>query len=587
MALIRNVTSLSNFFSNVEGSGFCARCILGASSKGMIHGQGGTNGSKTFWSNFTQDVGFWRSQMHFLFAVRTDEQTQQLLDYLNRCSCRIRDSRIREYHQIGRKTEEALLERTCVAEETQTPAIAFITDLFLNLVTVLESAHLKSIAKRTSTGHWPTCPEDLMPFGPEELVNSFIVWSRFIPDFVVFHAAALCAQFCGSILQPYITQPALTRCVVDAARRFFDRTWTAIVSRTPSRRRAMGKAFLHQIRTFLQYFSILFDPQPAERKMTMLDGYELKAIQVCSLLLYAAHDPRLLVTPREAATIRKGLAGQGSQFCFCIAVYIYPLPTVLLHPSIYKENQTVLPTAIEPPTEGTFEGLNEFSALTSDEQYPAFSEDELPEDDPEAAAALYASVAGMVVRHIRHVRFDMYCSARDCPNSIQSTGRSFQRCTACGVASYCNKLCQINSWKSEQFPHKNICRILKNLVSVAGSELLYKHPPGSTVTIRSMDELTMQVVEKWRQGEVPMSDLFTIAGWASHRMHSVSLPMRSEYEPGYEDYERKLPELSGRNRMLEAQPFILDPMATAQGYNSMINLFDQLSAGTTPMPLEP
>ncbi|KAF9476984.1 hypothetical protein BDN70DRAFT_896888 [Pholiota conissans] len=500
MALIRNIASLDNLFSNPKADGLCARCLLGASSKRAMHEQKVSTST-------TQYVGFWGAQMRFLFAIRTEEETRQLLSHFDRCTCRVRDSEIREYHRIGKKMEEALLARTCVAPDTQTPSIAFITHLFLSLLAVLENTNVKAVARRTSAGHWPTCPEDLMPFGPEELVNSFLVWSRFVPDLVLFHVAAVCARFCGSILKPYATKPALTARLIDGARELFDRTRKAIELEAPTKRRAMGKAYIDQVKAFLHYFNILYDGQPNEQKMTMLDGYEVKALQVCSLLLYAVHDPRLLLLKtQEAGPAKKLLENQASQFCCCIALYINPLPVNHTDPSLaYSLKVNVQETT------------NEGSATTVEH---SFSEDEVDYDG--------------------------------CPNSMQSTGKSFQRCSACNVASYCSPKCQSESWISSWFPHKDVCRVLKTLISVAGAELLFATSRAFNSS-RALDESAMVVARKWYREGVAISDLDVIGEWASHRMHPVPLPVREEYEPGYEDYEEIIGELCSKHGGLQAQ----------------------------------
>ncbi|KAF9480154.1 hypothetical protein BDN70DRAFT_640648 [Pholiota conissans] len=91
--------------------------------------------------------------------------------------------------------EEAILDRSQAAG--QTPAIALFISLFGNVSCVLRYARVKSVARRTAK-RWPSCPEDLMPFGPERLTECFSIWSRILPDTNVFFVAAQCIELCCS-----------------------------------------------------------------------------------------------------------------------------------------------------------------------------------------------------------------------------------------------------------------------------------------------------------------------------------------------------------------------------------------------------
>lgn len=79
--------------------------------------------------------------------------------------------------------------------------------------------------------------------------------------------------------------------------------------------------------------------------------------------------------------------------------------------------------------------------------------------------------------YMRMAKYTLRCSATFCLNSIQSTGREFQRCGKCGIALYCGKECQTSSWRDKDFPHKKICPILSELVEQSGGEdVIFKCP---------------------------------------------------------------------------------------------------------------
>lgn len=330
MSLVQTAKdSLSSLFENLEDTPFCARCLLGASQKGIMEAQLAV-GFKEFWAAITQDLRFWKSFMRFLFTPRTDSQTRTFLEQISHCSCRMSDRKIRGYHRFGRFLEQDLLARTCV--DIQTSPIAFITNLFRTLTGALEGAHLKAVAKRMAV-NWPTCPEDLMPFGPDKLIESIIMWSRFIPDIIVFRVASQCIRFCGALLIPSVIESGLTRHVVDAGRQLFDRTLTTLRLRAETRRKEMGHAFACQSEALLEYFIDFCEDQPIEKRMILYEKYELKATQIFAMLAYLADDPRLFVENRQSSTAR--LAYQAVGVYRALRHYIDPLPSLRLFPVVW------------------------------------------------------------------------------------------------------------------------------------------------------------------------------------------------------------------------------------------------------------
>jgi hypothetical protein len=163
-------------------------------------------------------------------------------------------------------------------------------------------------------------------------------------------------------------------------------------------------------------------------------------------------------------------------------------------------------------------------------------------------------MAEMAISHIRAARFDLYCSARNCPNSIQSTGRQFQRCARCNVAVYCGKNCQIDAWSAQQYPHRKICKILQSLVAIAGSELLFLCPRSADTTYYPKN-LSALVIKNWIQAKVAELEFLQIAGWGSYRMLPSVLPTRAEHALGFADYEEQLTELTRREGALPGTPF--------------------------------
>ncbi|KAF9480166.1 hypothetical protein BDN70DRAFT_877910 [Pholiota conissans] len=624
--------SLSGFFVNPENAPVCARCILGASTKGFKQGIQAV-GSKIFWSNFTQKLGYWRSQMQFLFAVRTEEETKTMLSRLNRCSCSMKDRRIVEYHRIGRLMEGDLYTRTYV--DGQTSAVYLITDMFCALSYALDLSHIRSVAKRTNT-KWPTCPEDLMPFGPENLAQSLVIWSRIIPNHIVITLAIQCIGLCGSLLVPSVISSGLTREVVDAGRRLFDITWETIRLRAERRRRGMGEAFADQVLPLKKYFFEFFSPLSVRQQAAALEGCELKAVQLFSLLAYAAEDPRLYTA--HPIDYKIELAERGLTLYRCLRLYVNPLPQVLIHPTIYdlcdlenssdeedegeggtgngqkEDHRCVHADENQEKSGGDGEGDDDdddgHEAEDENEDWDedevegeGESENEIYEDEGDSEEdsadevedkreqapttntknmALFAYVARPTVEHIRKARSTLYCSTQDCPNSIQSAGREFRRCVGCKVALYCSRKCQTEAWNAEQYPHKEVCKVLQKMIAVAGSELLFRHLECEHRGYP--DDLKSTVIARWWEGSVNIPDLVVIEGWASYKRLPASEFFKADCSPGYDDYDAIVRELSERDPAnLRPRYLTLESLASKKALENLKKSFKEMRTWSKTM----
>jgi hypothetical protein len=72
---------------------------------------------------------------------------------------------------------------------------------------------------------------------------------------------------------------------------------------------------------------------------------------------------------------------------------------------------------------------------------------------------------------MRHARSIQFCFAPGCPESAQSSGRVYMRCSGCRVVAYCSKACQKRAWTDEHVPHRNICKKMKQVYDVGGDYL--------------------------------------------------------------------------------------------------------------------
>ena len=141
----------------------------------------------------------------------------------------------------------------------------------------------------------------------------------------------------------------------------------------------------------------------------------------------------------------------------------------------------------------------------------------------------------------------MRCSASFF-NTIQSTGRDFQRCGRCNIALYCGRACQINSWEDDEFPHKLICTILRSLVERGGGEELVFRCPIPNDLQHFPSELSEIVVSNWENASMALeSPLERVTLWVNHLMTSRSVEKKSECAHGFDDYDALVADLAGAN----------------------------------------
>jgi hypothetical protein len=72
---------------------------------------------------------------------------------------------------------------------------------------------------------------------------------------------------------------------------------------------------------------------------------------------------------------------------------------------------------------------------------------------------------------MRHARTLQFCFAPGCPESAQSSGRVYMRCSGCRIVAYHSKECQARAWTLKQLPHRDICKKMKQVYDIAGNYL--------------------------------------------------------------------------------------------------------------------
>jgi hypothetical protein len=72
---------------------------------------------------------------------------------------------------------------------------------------------------------------------------------------------------------------------------------------------------------------------------------------------------------------------------------------------------------------------------------------------------------------MRHARSIQSCFMPGCPESAQSSGRVYMRCSGCRIVAYHSKECQARAWTHKSLPHRDICKKMKQVYDIAGDYL--------------------------------------------------------------------------------------------------------------------
>jgi hypothetical protein len=122
------------------------------------------------------------------------------------------------------------------------------------------------------------------------------------------------------------------------------------------------------------------------------------------------------------------------------------------------------------------------------------------------------NIAVGVWQMIRHSRHAHICYALDCTESLQTSGRMYQRCSGCLVVGYSSKECQRRAWKDPRAPHRNICKKLRRVVDAGKG-----HFEGEDC------EEWEAFVQGVKRAKIPDSELCEIFGWLDD-MNSLLSP---------------------------------------------------------------
>ncbi|KDR84125.1 hypothetical protein GALMADRAFT_133486 [Galerina marginata CBS 339.88] len=562
MALVPRETQMSvhQLFSQSDERVPCARYRLGRISSWLNDNK---TDNKTFTPAISKHFDFWNSLMQYIFADRTKEQVEQLLeDIISCCSCPFADPNMSKLHEAAKSTERFFTDRP--GSEGLHPAMGHILYYMNQIATVLPQAHIRPVSKGCSV-FWPPSPKELMPHGPEKLISSLIQWTRFTSVTAPYRLAGEFIRLGGSLVIPRLIEQGFAQYVVEAGRRLADYTSSALhnAGRLSNQSRlGLATALLSQAEDLIYYYTQAVEEQSfMDWKIFTLHACEIKTVQVFSLLAYIVSDPRLPFVPDHRAYLLSKLEIKGASIHRLAQVRIVTLPEFPVHPGIYR----IVGHTVEPPD--VIQRREEFAQRSTERLNSRFNALQLITEDTSSRllsnSMLNRQNVKTTVSYIRYARQELLCSAIGCPNTIHSTGKEFQRCARCNIVLYCGKDCQTVSWFAQPYPHKKICKILVKLIRTGGGEDLFFLAPRPEDPKYYPDELRNIIVDNWEAGGITNEEVSFIADWRLAVMMPVPLVALQEFEPGYDDYEALVEEFSQRDESLKAR-CIPQSMWTAQ-----------------------
>ncbi|KAJ7089367.1 hypothetical protein B0H15DRAFT_284696 [Mycena belliarum] len=370
---------------------------------------------------------FWTVMTRFLTVARDETQEIRFLFRFAGCfNCYTAPPRspyIAEFHRIaqmlypGIENSDGNFVMVCIHKMVST------------LNDCLAMANAVKVAQNAQARRWPTSTKDIMPYGGKTTTHMLLRWANYTEDiaFTAFGILGHIVKICGTLIIDDITANQ------DVGEVFVSTGWricrdaTKVLCTTDeddedySRKLAVAAEF-RQRATFAAGFLEAATMLAPEIFPALIAGREGKMVQLFSLILEVAHAYSVSADPTLDAQFESFNWSRFSEWACQILADHSDLQPLLgkLHRDIARSQRT-----IEDPLDTVYRVL----------------------------AAAKASAR---------------CHAPGCTESMASTGQEFKRCSACRVAGYCCKDCQIRAWKSNPNPHKRICAQIKALVDKGG-----------------------------------------------------------------------------------------------------------------------
>ncbi|PPR06587.1 hypothetical protein CVT24_001768 [Panaeolus cyanescens] len=471
----------------------------------------------------------WATMYNFLLAPRTDGQLKAVLRKLEKCTCKYDEFKFHaiyaDYLDSERKAGNTL--------EREGNATTLIDICFQMLRWALKDDRVDiAEVKKGVFKRWPRSVSDVLPNGPDQLVQTVIQWNRIIPwtsMSSITRTLNNVTTICGELLaDSFIKFDVMDKLFLDLGR---SAMW--------SRLRLIEEGKIPEATTTILFNSIigdLFDfldrfcanPIKASR---FLQGSESKVLQLCSVILF------LIPTFSHTTADNERVQGvpvwvvlEVARRVFFRRMLLFGRPDFKVHPAFALRRGSVYLTNVEKLIQ------------------------------PE----------GFITRAMIVGRQDLVCGNTFCDLSFADISTAFKLCSHCLSCGYCSQSCQIKDWRNERFPHKKICPILSKIMDARGG---WKAPVADRAEMRYRSkrmrlllELPGLILQSVEQGVITAGEYEFLSQWAKHIYETKVYDTANEGErlanplfalpPGFDDYDdvlnriRSLPTLETQERKL-------------------------------------
>lgn len=300
---------------------------------------------------------------------------------------------------------------------------ALLRTLFWTMATVLADVFASSSARRIArrarrhaiegrSSSWPSCQEDILPYGIEISISALCAWSEFLPEYShlrfiqVLYASLLEPVFPSILMQtiiPHAFIPSATRHV----------KYCKVRLEHGDMRQPLVEATL----SFLLFGYVV-------REALMLDDRQILAAIGRSTHMRSFAD----VCAQSATLLREML--------------------LVVEPSHRAMNEFGMSTA--EAADFLDAAATRFAALSASREATV---------TPHHALQQYSRICARGV----------ICALPGCGRTYFATGARLLRCGGCRVTYYCSADCQRAAWRHGELPHKEVCGTLGELVDILGS----------------------------------------------------------------------------------------------------------------------
>lgn len=358
---------------------------------------------------------------------------------------------------------------------------------------------------------------ELFPHGSDSLIKSLLQWQKFVGDFVVFDLFGAVFRFCGPHLCESISKfDAVNDLIIRPIRQQVDRMIaTLLAAITNPKLRPAHSDFSELVFSLDDCLAQIFRP-PIKLNVNMLNGQEIKALELCSLVLYLISLLEPPLTPDDVKYLTVILAGTAHRMFFSLGLHLPGRRNIPLHPSIVEiENKLFVPVGLQASRAGLERPMYDFVGLA-----------------------------------ITECLKNKACGAPGCQLTFKNEGVTFKKCARCATVGYCSRACQIQHWSfsdsdgNNQDSHRRVCKVINRLVThrgVVGLDAV-EHQEGDDDRVRSisLQEYISQLISEMRgEGRMCDDELVMMMAWARRTVFETDTlgEMSVKENPGFGDYE--------------------------------------------------